>query len=55
MRALIPGVLLLLVIPMVALNPHGREAFLGYYAGVIATWGAFALALRRNTAPTASS
>jgi hypothetical protein len=30
--------LLLAVIPMVLLNPLGREAFLGYYAGVIAMW-----------------
>jgi len=33
--------LLLAVIPMVLLNPLGREAFLGYYAGVIAMWFVF--------------
>ena len=37
---LMTGVVLLLVIPMIILNPLGRSAFLGYYAGVIATWAA---------------
>ena len=36
--------ILLVVVPMVLLNPMGREAFLGYYAGVIAMWATFALA-----------
>jgi hypothetical protein len=31
---------------MVVLNPLGRSAFLGYYAGVMATWAAYAIALR---------
>jgi hypothetical protein len=35
------SVLLLAVIPMLCLNPLGREAFLGYYLGVIATWFVF--------------
>ena len=39
---------LLLVIPMSILNPLGRPAFLGYYAGVIATWAIYAIVLRRN-------
>ncbi|QJR13557.1 hypothetical protein [Usitatibacter palustris] len=30
--------LLLAVVPMVLLNPMGRDAFLGYYLGVVATW-----------------
>ena len=34
------GIALLLVIPMIVLNPLGRSAFLGYYTGVIATWSA---------------
>ena len=40
------GVALLLVIPMVILNPLGRSAFLGYYTGVIATWAAYLIAVR---------
>jgi hypothetical protein len=48
MRAFLPGVVLFLVVPMVALNPHGREAFVGYYAGVMATWAAYVIALRRS-------
>lgn len=42
---------LLLVLPMVLLNPLGRPAFLGYYAGIIATWAAFAIALRQQSQP----
>ena len=37
-------VVLLLVIPMTLLNPMGRDAFLGYYAGVVATWAAYVIA-----------
>lgn len=37
MRAFALFVILLLVIPMILLNPMGREAFVGYYLGVIAT------------------
>ena len=37
---------LLLVLPMALLNPLGRPAFLGYYAGVIATWTAYVIAVR---------
>ena len=40
----------LLVVPMVLLNPMGRDAFLGYYAGVIATWSAVVVASRHREA-----
>lgn len=43
------GILLLLVIPVIFLNPLGRPAFLGYYTGVIATWAAYVIALRRKS------
>jgi hypothetical protein len=46
MKVFIAGVVLFLVIPMALLNPLGREAFLGYYAGVLATWAAYLLAAR---------
>jgi hypothetical protein len=36
MKRFLVSALLLAVIPMVLLNPLGREAFLGYYVGVIA-------------------
>jgi hypothetical protein len=39
-------VVLLLLVPMALLNPLGRDAFLGYYTGVIATWVAYILAAR---------
>jgi len=45
------GIALLLVIPMIVLNPLGRSAFLGYYTGVIATWIAYVIALRRGRPP----
>jgi hypothetical protein len=41
--------ILLLVIPMIILNPLGRSAFLGYYTGVIATWAAYVIVLRRRS------
>jgi hypothetical protein len=41
MRAFGLCAVLLLVVPMLLLNPLGRSAFLGYYAGVITTWGAY--------------
>jgi hypothetical protein len=41
---------LFLVTPMALLNPLGRDAFLGYYAGVIATWAAYVVALRAKPA-----
>jgi len=44
MKAFALFVVLLLVIPMTMLNPMGRDAFLGYYAGVIATWAAYVIA-----------
>ena len=46
MKAFVLFVVLLLVIPMSVLNPMGRDAFLGYYAGVIATWAAYVFAVR---------
>ena len=46
MRAFALLVVLLLVIPMTILNPMGRDAFLGYYAGVIATWATYVIAFR---------
>ena len=45
---ILTGVVLLLVIPMVILNPLGRSAFLGYYTGVVATWATYVIALRRR-------
>jgi len=50
MKAFLVLVVLLLVIPMALLNPLGRSAFLGYYAGVIATWAIYAVALRHGQA-----
>jgi len=44
-------VVLLLIIPMAVLNPMGREAFLGYYAGIIAGWAAFVVACRCGQLP----
>jgi hypothetical protein len=38
---------LFLVVPMMLLNPLGRPAFIGYYAGVLACWAAFAVGLPR--------
>jgi hypothetical protein len=51
MKAFALFVVLLLVIPMTILNPMGRDAFLGYYAGVIATWAAYVVAFRAAKAP----
>ena len=36
---------------MKALNPMGREAFLGYYTGIIAAWAAFVIACRYGQLP----
>ena len=41
MKQFLVSALLLAVIPMVVLNPLGREAFIGYYVGVIALWFVF--------------
>lgn len=41
MKSLIVGLALLVVVPMVLLNPLGREAFLGYYVGILAMWLTF--------------
>ena len=46
MRAFALFVVLFAVVPMTVLNPMGRDAFLGYYAGIIAAWAAYVLALR---------
>ena len=51
MKAFASLVVLLLIIPMAVLNPIGREAFLGYYAGVIAAWAAFVIACRSVQLP----
>ena len=45
----------LFVIPMTLLNPMGRDAFLGYYLGVIATWAAYVIGLRVAARPQTSS
>jgi len=44
MRAFAWCGVLLVAVPMVVLNPLGREAFLGYYAGVVAMWAAVVFA-----------
>ena len=42
MKRFVVCLALLLVVPMVLLNPLGREAFLGYYLGILAMWLTFA-------------
>jgi hypothetical protein len=51
MRPFLLCVLLFLIIPMAILNPMGRDAFLGYYAGVIATWAISVIWTWRRPAP----
>jgi hypothetical protein len=51
MKAFVLCVVLLLVIPMALLNPSGRDALLGYYAGVIATWAAYVVAFAFRAKP----
>ena len=46
---LLTGVVLLLVIPTIILNPLGRSAFGGYYTGLIASWAAHVIVLRRRS------
>ena len=46
MKAFVLCAVLLLVVPMALLNPGGRDAFVGYYMGVMATWAAYVIALR---------
>jgi hypothetical protein len=41
MKQFLISALLLAVIPMVLLNPLGREAFIGYYVGALAMWLVF--------------
>jgi hypothetical protein len=55
MKGLALFVVLLLIVPMAMLNPMGRDAFLGYYLGVIATWAAYLVALRAADRPQVSS
>ena len=50
MKPFVFCVLLLMVVPMVILNPMGRPAFLGYYTGVIATIIGLRLVGRLSTA-----
>jgi hypothetical protein len=42
--------MVLAVVPMIMLNAIGRDAFLGYYLGVIAMWVVFVLAAKRQVA-----
>ena len=48
MRREVAGVILFLVVPKIFLNDLGRPAFLGYFLGVIATWIAYVIGLRRQ-------
>ena len=41
MKQFLVCAVLLLAVPMILLNPLGREAFLGYYLGIIAMWLTF--------------
>ena len=50
MKTFAAGTMLFLVVPMAVLNPLGREAFLGYYTGVVAMWAAVVLAGRARLA-----
>ena len=55
MKRLTVGVALLLVVPIALLNPLGREAFLGYYLGILALWLTFVSVgawQQRNRTPT---
>ena len=54
MRKRLADFALFLAVPMIALNPLGRPAFLGYYLGVVATWVAYAFALRRKHVSSSS-
>jgi hypothetical protein len=46
MKALAAGVAIFLIVPMTLLNPLGRDAFVGYYTGIIAMWAAVVLTAR---------
>jgi hypothetical protein len=52
MRRQVAGLILFLMVPKIFLNELGRPAFLGYYLGVIATWVAYVIALRRQAPAT---
>ena len=53
MKQLAVSTLLLAVIPMLLLNPMGREAFVGYYAGIVVMWFAFVCVGRAQRAAKA--
>lgn len=55
MRAFLLCVLLLLVIPMGLLNPMGRDAFIGYYAGVVSAWSIYVIWICRSPAKPAGA
>jgi len=44
MKRFVVSTLLLAATPMILLNPLGREAFIGYYIGVVAMWFVFVCA-----------
>lgn len=52
MRRQVAGVILFLLLPTLLLNDLGRQAFIGYYLGVLAAWFAYAIALRAPNAGT---
>jgi hypothetical protein len=41
MKRFVVCTILLAALPMALLNPESRDAFMGYYLGVIATWFVF--------------
>ena len=51
MRRQVAGIVLFLAVPKIFLNGLGRPAFIGYYLGVLATWIAYVIALRRQIPP----
>ena len=49
MKRFVVSTLLLAVTPMILLNPLGREAFSGYYIGVVAMWFVFVCAQKESS------
>jgi hypothetical protein len=49
MKRFVASGIVLAAVPMSLLNPMGREAFLGYYLGVITMWLVFVIASGRQT------
>ena len=47
-RRQVATIVLFLAVPRIFLNELGRPAFIGYYVGVLATWIAYVIALRRQ-------